>query len=116
MFMTALNLLPGGQLDGGHIIYALWPKGHRIVTALTLGILIPLGIFFFNGWLVWAVILAGFSRHPRVSDESGLARRRVGLAFFALAMFVISIHWNPIVLANEKTIWQHLVDLSRRLL
>ena len=43
MFATALNLLPSGQLDGGHIVYAIWPKAHRYVSWLVVGILIYLG-------------------------------------------------------------------------
>src|SRR2546428_7131629 len=41
MFATALNLLPGGQLDGGHIVFALAPRAHRIVSRLTILALIP---------------------------------------------------------------------------
>ena len=42
MFATSLNLLPGGQLDGGHIIYAVFPRAHRFITVLTVGILLPI--------------------------------------------------------------------------
>src|SRR5271167_3179159 len=58
MFATALNLLPGGQLDGGHIIYALAPRAHKWITRISILVLIPLGVFFWLGWLVWALILA----------------------------------------------------------
>jgi membrane-associated protease RseP (regulator of RpoE activity) len=115
MFMTALNLLPGGQLDGGHIIYAVWPGGHRFLTLLTIAVLVPLGVFYFYAWLIWAAVLLAFSRHPRVPNASKLDRKRLCLAFLGLAMFAVSIHLNPIVLTNEKTIWQNLVELVPRL-
>src|SRR5438105_12319927 len=54
MFATALNLLPGGQLDGGHIVFALAPRAHRIVSRLTILALIPMAIYFWLGWMVWA--------------------------------------------------------------
>ena len=115
MFMTALNLLPGGQLDGGHIIYAVWPGWHRGITTLTISVLFPLGIFLFSGWLVWAAVLVAFSRHPRVPDDPTLGRKRSVLAVVAILMFVFSIHYNPIV-THDKTIWQHLVELAQRIL
>src|SRR3954454_12891092 len=58
MFATALNLLPGGQLDGGHILYALGPRLHRYVSRLTIAILIPMSFFFWAGWVLWAALLA----------------------------------------------------------
>jgi membrane-associated protease RseP (regulator of RpoE activity) len=116
IFMTALNLLPGGQLDGGHIIYAVWPKGHRFLTRITIAVIIPLGIFYFYGWLVWGAVLLGFSRHPRVPDEPKLSGKRIGLAVIAFLMFTVSIHFNPIVVTDEKSIWWHLVELTHKLL
>jgi membrane-associated protease RseP (regulator of RpoE activity) len=115
MFMTALNLLPGGQLDGGHIIYAVWPGAHRLITRATIAALIPLGVFYFYAWLIWAGLLLAFSRHPRVPQDVKLDGRRVGLAVFALAMFVLTTHVNPIVLVHEKTIWENVVGLAHKL-
>ena len=95
MFATALNLLPGGQLDGGHIVFSLWPRAHRWVSMLTLLVLIPLGRYW-PGWWVWAVLLflSGL-RHPRVSPWPGLDRKRKLLAIFALAMLILTIVPNP---------------------
>src|SRR6266403_6237074 len=72
MFATALNLLPGGQLDGGHIVFALAPRAHRIVSRLTILALIPMAIYFWLGWMVWAVLLRiSGMRHPMVADWPG---------------------------------------------
>jgi membrane-associated protease RseP (regulator of RpoE activity) len=100
MFATALNLLPGGQLDGGHIVFSLWPRAHRWVSMLTLVVLIPLGRYW-PGWWVWAVLLflSGL-RHPRVSPWPGLDGKRKWLALFALAMLILTIVPNPFRIAG----------------
>src|SRR5678815_1708413 len=54
MFATALNLLPGGQLDGGHIIFSIAPRVHRVISALTILAMIPAAYYLWVGWLVWA--------------------------------------------------------------
>jgi membrane-associated protease RseP (regulator of RpoE activity) len=97
MFATALNLLPGGQLDGGHIVFSLWPRAHRWVSMLSLVGLIFLGYFrHWEGWYVWAVLLflSGL-RHPRVSPWPGLDGKRKLLALFALAMLILTIVPTP---------------------
>src|SRR5437868_1042299 len=57
MFATALNLLPGGQLDGGHIVFALAPRAHKFVSRATILALIPLAIYCWVGWIIWAILL-----------------------------------------------------------
>ncbi|MBV9072439.1 MAG: site-2 protease family protein [Acidobacteria bacterium] len=96
MFATALNLLPGGQLDGGHIIYALTPRWHRTISRLTTLALIPMGIFLWTGWLLWAVfLLLSLMRHPPVPEYPPLSPARKALAWFALLMFVLSLAPEP---------------------
>src|SRR5437667_3180892 len=96
MFATALNLLPGGQLDGGHIVFALAPRAHRIVSRLTILALIPMAIYFWLGWMVWAVLLriSGI-RHPMVADWPGISGARRWLAVFALLMLVLTLTPAP---------------------
>jgi membrane-associated protease RseP (regulator of RpoE activity) len=106
MFATALNLLPGGQLDGGHIVFSLWPRAHRWVSTISLVGLIALGYFGqWAGWWVWAVLLflSGL-RHPRVSPWPGLDGKRKLLAVFALLMLVLTIVPAPFRLAG--TAWK----------
>jgi len=91
MFATALNLLPGGQLDGGHIIYAVAPRAHKWVTRVTVGVLALLSAFWL-GWLVWAVILGVTGwRHPAVPvwPELGAARRRMSVVPVVLLALTI---------------------------
>jgi membrane-associated protease RseP (regulator of RpoE activity) len=90
MFATALNLLPGGQLDGGHIVYALSPRAHRRVSRSTVFILILMAIFWL-GWLVWALVLSiSGVRHPNVPPWPELGWRRKLLALLALALLVVT--------------------------
>jgi membrane-associated protease RseP (regulator of RpoE activity) len=97
MFATALNLLPGGQFDGGHILYAIAPRFHKWVTRASIVALVPAGLFFWRGWLVWAVIL-GFTgmRHPLVPSWPGLDPPRRWLALVALLMLVLTLVLSPV--------------------
>jgi membrane-associated protease RseP (regulator of RpoE activity) len=98
MFATSLNLLPGGQLDGGHIVYSLVPRAHRWVTILTSLILLPLAWYRWAGWGVWAflVFLTG-ARHPIVPSEPPLTRRRQVLALVALGILVLTFMSAPLL-------------------
>ena len=57
MFATSLNLLPGGQLDGGHIVFSISPRAHKFVSRLTILILLPMAYYLWMGWFVWAILL-----------------------------------------------------------
>lgn len=93
-FATALNLLPVGQLDGGHIAYAVSPRLHIWLSRLCLAAFVVLGLTVNEAWLFWATLIIFFSpRHPRLVDESSrLPRRRRLVAALAglllLACFV----------------------------
>lgn len=97
MLATALNLLPGGQLDGGHIIFAVKPEWHRRISLLCVVILLPLAWYCWIGWLLWAVVLRMTgSRHPLVPHSPGLDRKRLLLAAFALLMLILTFTPSPI--------------------
>ena len=101
LLATALNLLPIGQLDGGHISYAVLGRRSTYVTFCTLLVAIVLA-FFYSSWVVWTglmiVMLYMFGlRHPRVFDEHvPLDRTRFILALAALAIFVFCFTPAPI--------------------
>jgi membrane-associated protease RseP (regulator of RpoE activity) len=99
MFATALNLLPGGQLDGGHIVFAVLPRWHRAISIATMLILIPLAYFRWNGWLIWA-LMVGITglRHPAVPGYPAISRRRKWLALLALLMLALTFTLNPITI------------------
>lgn len=98
LFATALNLLPAGQLDGGHILRSISPRGHRIVSLLLPLCLVPLGFLFWRGWFIWAVLLFGlrFFRSVPIYDPTPLdPNRRFGAAL-ALIIFLLCFMPYPI--------------------
>jgi membrane-associated protease RseP (regulator of RpoE activity) len=101
MFATSLNLLPGGQLDGGHIVYSLAPRAHRWITVVTAVALLPLAWLHWAGWGIWAVLvfLTGV-RHPLVPVEPPLTARRKAVALVALGILLLTFTWAPLL--NES--------------
>jgi membrane-associated protease RseP (regulator of RpoE activity) len=94
---TALNLLPIGQLDGGHILYAFVGQRHRLLSRIFVAALIPLGLLYSRSWLVWAALLFFFGmRHPVIYDASGVGERRAWLGVAALAIFLLTFTLAPI--------------------
>jgi membrane-associated protease RseP (regulator of RpoE activity) len=106
MLATALNLLPIGQLDGGHILYSFFPEHHRRVSKILSLVLVPLGLldyfgvparYLWRAWTVWGLVLLWLGRrHPVVHDTAGLSpgRRRLGL--LALLVFLLCFTLVPI--------------------
>jgi membrane-associated protease RseP (regulator of RpoE activity) len=103
LFITALNLIPGGQLDGGHILYALSPRLHRIITNLLPFALLLAGVFYWLGWMIWGIfLLIPALRHPKVPLHTELSPGRailgvVGVALFALTFTPTPFHDNSLI-------------------
>jgi membrane-associated protease RseP (regulator of RpoE activity) len=106
LFVTTLNLLPVGQLDGGHVIYALFPRRHRTISVLfviscVLMVLVPLalGINFWGGWLLWAVlsIALGLGHPSTIDRDTPLNPRRALAAWATVALFIVT--FSPVPLA-----------------
>jgi membrane-associated protease RseP (regulator of RpoE activity) len=94
---TALNLLPIGQLDGGHILYAFFGKGHRWLSRLFVLALVPLGLRYSMSWLVWAAFLFLFGlRHPAIYDDRPLGSARIALGVLALVIFAVCFTLTPL--------------------
>jgi membrane-associated protease RseP (regulator of RpoE activity) len=102
---TALNLLPIGQLDGGHILYALVGDKHKLLSKIFIAALIPIGYrcwppygFRWWPWWLWAVILFFLARrHPMIIDPSSLTPGRKWLALVALIVFVLCFTAAPVL-------------------
>lgn len=95
LLATAWNLLPIGQLDGGHILYALASRWHKSLTYVFLGMLLPMG-YFWLGWPVWAVLLYFFARrHPSIFDPDPPGPVRAKLAWLTLVIFLLSFTVTP---------------------
>jgi membrane-associated protease RseP (regulator of RpoE activity) len=105
LLATALNLLPIGQLDGGHVLYAFLGEKTRVWSRFAVGILAGLGLFqLFTSaykmgymWLFWAIFLLIFGmRHPAIVDPSPVGRTRSWLGILALIIFLLSFTAAPI--------------------
>lgn len=99
LLLTALNLLPFGQLDGGHVTYAALGKLHRLVAWPLLAVLVVLG-FKWTGWWVWAVVaLVMGVRHPWIpGEEDPLPDDRGWVVAASWLIFVVSFTPEPIKL------------------
>jgi len=96
LFITALNLLPGGQLDGGHILYALSPRLHRVVTILLPLALFAAGVFCWLGWMVWGIVLLlPVMRHPKVPQHTELSPARTALGVLGVFLFLLTFTPTP---------------------
>lgn len=100
LLATAFNLFPIGQLDGGHILYALIGKKAYYAGVASIAVIMLLGITYWQGWLFWALIvtLVGL-RHPPISAAEGIGWQRKILAMLALLIFLVSFTPAPIILA-----------------
>ena len=105
LFVTALNLLPASQLDGGHVVYALFGRRHRmisrlVVVACILMVVVPyiLGMAFWYGWLFWAVLLFAFGLgHPVTADvDTPLDPMRRFAAWATIALFIVTFSPVPL--------------------
>ncbi len=92
LLVTMLNLLPIGQLDGGHIAYAMLGRKYDKVSKFALLALIPMGLLSLN-WLVWAVlilVLMRTTKHPPVNDiDVPLSDKNKRIGYICLAIFVL---------------------------
>ncbi|HWZ54493.1 MAG TPA: site-2 protease family protein [Verrucomicrobiae bacterium] len=99
LFATALNLLPGGQLDGGHILYSVASQYHRRITIGVALLLIPLGIFFWSGWIFWSILLLliGFRHPPLMNRWERLDRTRLLWTAIAVVIFILCFMPMPVM-------------------
>jgi membrane-associated protease RseP (regulator of RpoE activity) len=98
LLVTSMNLLPIGQLDGGHITYALFGESHRWISKGMLPVLITLGIFFWPGWILWAVIMIfiGYKHPPVVYPYIELDRKRKIIGWISLVIFILTFTPTPV--------------------
>lgn len=96
MLATSLNLLPGGQLDGGHIIFSIAPRAHKIISRLTILILFVMSYYLWTGWFIWAILLWLSSfRHPQVAEWPRVSGARLWLAGLAFVMLLLTLTPAP---------------------
>jgi membrane-associated protease RseP (regulator of RpoE activity) len=113
MFATALNLLPCGQLDGGHIIFSISPRLHRWISLLTIVALVPFGKYLWMGWLVWAILLTITARHPLVPHYPDVSGWRRTIALCGVVMLVLTFTPAPLTHGSGREVWPEIRDGSR---
>ena len=98
LLVTALNLMPIGQLDGGHIAFAVFGRRQRLVSRAFLVVLIFMGVVFYSGWLIWAILLLLIGvDHPPITDgHIPLDRKRRIVGALAFLIFILTFIPNPI--------------------
>ncbi|HET6845345.1 MAG TPA: hypothetical protein VFH29_00840, partial [Anaerolineales bacterium] len=96
LLVTALNLIPAGTLDGGHVIYALFGARARRVFPFILAALLILG-FFWNGWWIWALLLVWLGRVQAepLDQITPLDRPRLWIAALMIAIFLLTFSPVP---------------------
>jgi membrane-associated protease RseP (regulator of RpoE activity) len=111
LLVTALNLMPIGQLDGGHVAYALLRRHHRIVTRVALAACVVL-LYLRPTWLLWTVLLLVLGRRhpPTLHDARPLGAARVALGLAGVAVFVVCFTPNPFLVT-----WTDFFDAWRAL-
>jgi Zn-dependent protease len=96
LLITALNLIPAGQLDGGHILYAISPTSYRWTHRIVVAGLFVLGVFSWVGWLLWAAILmTPGMRHPEVPDTGDTRRWHYALVPICLLILLVAGTYCP---------------------
>jgi membrane-associated protease RseP (regulator of RpoE activity) len=101
LLLTALNLLPLGQLDGGHLLFGASPRLHRLLGPPISALLLALGIFTpFTGWAFWGLLMGlWLARHPVLAaPEPSLSPARKWVLALSLAVFVLSFCPAPVAL------------------
>ncbi len=126
LFITAMNLIPMGQFDGGHIMYAMFGRLHRTISRVScflllavsipsvldailrsvlalikkheFGQIIPFAEYSWSAWMVWALIALFIVKldHPPVADETPIGTKRMLVGFSTIAIFAVSFSLNPI--------------------
>jgi membrane-associated protease RseP (regulator of RpoE activity) len=98
LFVTALNLMPIGQLDGGHLTYALLRERSRLVSRIGSWLCVAL-VYFGPNWILWAVLVRVLGRRhpPTLDDEAPVGRGRAWIGLLALGVFVLCFVPDPIV-------------------
>lgn len=104
LFVTFLNLLPVGQLDGGHIAYSLFGRSHRWISRIALVGILFLGFQGWEGWFFWVVMLAllGLDHPPTLDLMSPLDPRRRFYAWSTIALFALTFIPVPLSMTEHS--------------
>lgn len=98
ILLTGINLLPAGQLDGGHIAYALFGRSARPLAVATVALLVVMGAMFWSGWYLWAglIFFTGLRHASPLNDVTPIDRGRWLIAVGVLVIFVLTFIPQPL--------------------
>lgn len=98
IFVTAINLLPAGQLDGGHIARGLLGKNARYLSFATVGVLLLLGVMFYAGWLLFAflILILGLNHPAPLNDVSKIDTKRIVVGAVSVMVLFGSFVFVPL--------------------
>jgi len=101
LFVTALNLLPIGQLDGGHVLYAVAHSRYRLVTIATTAVLIAL-VFVSPVWMIFALmaLVLGRKHPPPLDDATPIDERRKWIGYACGLIFILCFIPNPLTIVG----------------
>ena len=117
LFVTFLNLLPVGQLDGGHVVYSLFGPLHRWIARAFLLVILVLGFQGWNGWFVWVVLLAilGIDHPPTDDPVLPLDRKRTIYGWCTVGLFVLTFTPVPITIPAHFPLQEEPTPVAYRL-
>ena len=97
LFVTSLNLIPIGQLDGGHISFAFFGERHKFISLTLVGTLLLMGFFFWEGWALWGVVMIvlGLRHPPVIYWEVPLDRARKIVGMLSLIILILTFIPSP---------------------
>ena len=114
LFVTALNMMPIGQLDGGHVTYSLLREKAHLVSRIGSWVCVGL-IYFGPSWIVWAILLRVLGRrHPPTWDDAApLGRGRVAVGVLGFVIFALCFTPTPIVVSWSQyaSAWRDLIRM-----
>ncbi|MBI5967372.1 MAG: site-2 protease family protein [Deltaproteobacteria bacterium] len=92
LLVTSLNLMPIGQLDGGHVAYALWGERQNKISKIFFLGLLGLGVLGWQGWLFWSLLLflMGFRHPPPLDWWVPLDPKRKVIGWLTMAIFILT--------------------------
>lgn len=106
LFVTALNMMPVGQLDGGHVTYALWPRRAHWVSRVGLVACLDL-LYFRPTWILWTILLWLLARRPHpptLSDGVPIGRGRLLVGLLGYAIFAVCFTPHPVLISWDQVL------------
>jgi len=108
LLVTALNLMPIGQLDGGHVTYALLRDRAHAISRIASWVCVAL-VYFGPSWILWAILMRVLGRRhpPTLDDDAPVGRARVLVGVLSLVVFAVCFVPDPIVFS-----WQDFFEAT----